>query len=245
MLTLQTLANYLEEFLNTRFFEDCCLNGIQVEGKKEIKRLGASVSCTLEAIEKAIIEKCDALIVHHGLFWHRDSSEILGVKKKKLKKLLDHDISLLAYHLPLDAHPLVGNNAVAAKALGWTHCKPFGIGVRGEFKAMPVGEFKKKLEKYYGHPAHVALGGKKSVTSAALISGAAYKELSKAAKEGCDCFVTGSFDEPAWHGAFEERINFFALGHAATERVGPQALLEHLKKRFKVDGTFIFCQNPF
>jgi dinuclear metal center YbgI/SA1388 family protein len=205
----------------------------------------------MKVIEEAARKKADALIVHHGIFWNKDSYPIMGIKKSKIEHLLTHGISLFGYHLPMDAHKELGNNWKAAKDLGWEELLPFGyvekqsIGVRGTFQEMELQEFKRKLEHYYGREATVVEGGKKKVSSAALISGGAYKFLSEAATSGVHCFITGNFDEPVWHNAVEEKINFFALGHHATERVGPNALVKYLNQALKLEAFFIDEANPF
>ena len=245
------LEEYLAQYLNTNFFKDYCPNGLQVEGKSEIKRIATALSANLMTLQKCIEEKVDALIVHHGLFWDRDPYPLIGSKRTKIELLLKHGISLFAYHLPLDAHREIGNNWQAAHDLGWEELAPFGeyngnlIGVKGSFAPESIEAFIAKLEVYYGHPAALALGGKRGVKSAALVSGGAYKELSQAAREGVDCYITGNFDEPAWGVAFEEQVNFLALGHSATERVGPKALADHLQNKFSVESFFLDVPNPF
>lgn len=251
MITLKELSTYLHEYLHCGLFVDYCKNGVQVEGAKSVARIATAVSADLATFEAAQKLAVDALIVHHGLFWKNDSHVISGTKKEKLKILLGNDISLLAYHLPLDAHLAVGNNWKAAKDMGWMDLQPFGvydgqpIGVRGRLNKMSRDQFKKQLEQYYNHPAHCALGGSEEVATAALISGGAYKSITEAAAMGIDCFVTGNFDEPAWNHAYEEKINFFALGHTATERVGVKALGEHLEEKFGLKHHFIDTENPF
>lgn len=251
MITLQELSSYLKELLQTESFSDGCPNGLQVEGKNTIKRVATGVSASLATIEGAIEKKADVLIVHHGIFWNRDSFVIEGTKRKKLALLLKHELSLLAYHLPLDAHRELGNNWKAAIELGWHALEPFGlyngklIGVRGSFAPQSCEAFSESLERYYGHPVSMALGGKKKVVSAALISGGAHRSLHEASEAGVDCFITGSFDEPTWHEAFEEGINFFALGHSNTEKIGPFHLGRHLQERFGLPCDFIDIENPF
>ncbi len=251
MITLQELCQEIDAFLEVREFKDYCDNGIQVEGKEKITHIATAVTASLETIREAASLGVQALIVHHGLFWHGDPYPVVGAKMEKLRTLLSHGISLLAYHLPLDGNRNVGNNWKAAKDLGWSDLEPFGefkgsyLGVKGRFPRMERGEFQKRLEQYYQHPAACALGGKEVVESAALVSGGAYKLLPNAAKEKADCFITGNFDEPAWHIAREEGINFFAMGHSATERIGPKALGEYIEEAFKVKNTFIDLPNPF
>lgn len=251
MITLQEICRYLDELLSADTFGDSCPNGLQVEGRREVRSIATAVSASLRTIEAATEKKVDLLLVHHGIFWNKDSYVILGVKCKKIKLLLDQQISLVAYHLPLDAHQQFGNNWRAAMDLGWTDLRPFcfingaPIGVQGRVANLPTEQFQRSLEKYYNHPAHAAVGGKSRIQSAALVSGGAHRSLLDAVKSGVDAFVTGSFDEPNWHQAFEEKINFYALGHSATEIIGPKALGEHLRDKFGLRCEFIEDANPF
>lgn len=251
MITLQELCRDLEEFLNVGDYKDYCDNGLHVEGATEINHFATAVTASLATIQAAVDLGVQALIVHHGMFWKGDPYAVVGTKREKLNLLLKHDISLLAYHLPLDGNSEVGNNWKAAKDLGWNGLEPFAeykgihLGVKGTFPGLGVRNFQRKLEEYYQHSAHCALGGNDTIKSAALVSGGAYKLLPEAAKEGIDCFITGNFDEPAWHHAYEEKINFFAMGHSATERVGPKALGEFLKEKYSLKYSFIDITNPF
>lgn len=250
-IALKGFVKYLDDFLEVANFADSCPNGLQVEGASSIQRIATAVTANLETIQAAIHYGAQALIVHHGLFWNGDSPVVTGVKQHKLKLLLENNISLLAYHLPLDAHKEVGNNWKAAKDLGWTDLQPFGIykgvaiGVKGRFPKMERDQFKNALETYYQHQSQIALGGKEIVQSAALVSGGAYRSISEAADEELDCFVTGNFDEPAWYLAKERGINFFAEGHSATEVVGPKALGAYLQSYFGIEYQFLDIHNPF
>lgn len=250
-LNLKDLCNYLEKYLQAPTISDFCPNGLQVEGKSAISTIGFAVSSSLATIQEAVRLGVDVLIVHHGIFWNRDSHPIVGTKKKKLELLLNHDVSLIAYHLPLDFHQEIGNNWKAALDMRWESLEPFGsyngipLGVKGRFPEKTFEQFKNELEQYYQHPAIVANGGKKIVSSCALVSGGAHKEILQAAACSVDCFVTGSFDEPTWHQSYEEGINFLALGHSATERIGVQALAVHLENKFNIKCFFIDLYNPF
>ncbi len=251
MLSATALSTYLSELLPGQGISDSCPNGLQVEGKPTLARLATAVSASLQTIEAAIERQADALIVHHGLFWSRDSFVIQGVKRKKLALLMQHDLSLFAYHLPLDLHASLGNNWKAALDLKWTDLKPFGlfngipIGVRGRIPSCSRQELRHRLEEYYQHPAICAWGGPEEIQTIGLVSGGAYKLLPEAAQEGLDAFITGSFDEPVWYQAQEEKINFFALGHSATECIGPLALAEHLEQHFQIPCSFLRIENPF
>lgn len=251
MVNLAELQDYLIDFLQVDSFKDYCPNGLQIEGQHEIEHIAMAVSASLETIQEAAALNVEALIVHHGMFWQGDDYTIKGVKKQKIEILLENQISLLGYHLPLDAHPEIGNNWKAAECLQWRNLEPFGefggaaIGVKGSFPEMEIEEFRGLIENYYQQKAHVALGGSSKVSTAALVSGGAYKLISQAAKEDVDCFITGNFDEPAWHMAHEGGVNFFAVGHSASERTGPKALGKHLEEKFGVKYTFIDSYNPF
>ena len=251
MITLQELCGHLNKHLEVDSFKDGCPNGLQVEGAREIRKIAMGVSSSLNVITKAVESGAQALVVHHGLFWNRDDFPIVGTKRKKLALLIENNISLLAYHLPLDAHKELGNNWKAANDLNWSELEPFGeydgrfIGVKGKFPKISRQDFQKQIEKYYGHAAQSALGGNSVVGSCALISGGAYRAASQAAKEGVDCFITGNFDEPVWHTAFEEEINFFAMGHSSSERVGPKALGNYIESKFGVETVFLDEENPF
>lgn len=241
----------LDKLLGSSDFADHCPNGLQVEGRKEVRKIGFAVSASLAAILEAKKRGVDLLIVHHGIFWNKDPYPIVGWKKERVAALLEAGISLAAYHLPLDAHPILGNNWKAGIDLGWQNLSPFGlygkqeIGVKGSFPSIPVSEFQKELEAYYGHKAHTALGGKPLVSSVALISGGAHRSIEMAADAGIDCFITGSFDEMIWDLAFERGIHFFALGHYATERVGIFALRKYVEQEWGIPCESIDLVNPF
>ena len=219
---------------------------VRIEGKSEVKKVAFAVSASLAAIEEAASSGADALLVHHGIFWNKDSYPLVGVKKKKIALLLREGMSLLAYHLPLDAHRQLGNNWRAAQDWGCFNLQPFSsIGVKAFFSPRPVELLQTELETYYGHKAHVALGGKSEVRSLALISGGAHQSIEQAADEGVDCFITGSFDERIWDIAYERQIHFFALGHYATERVGVRSLMRDLESRMSLSCQWLELFNPF
>lgn len=249
MITLQELIDYLRDLYDVPTISDYCPNGLQVEGKSTINKVATAVTASRATIEAAVAANADALVVHHGLFWKGDDPTIIGAMKGRLEPLFRYDISLFGYHLPMDAHPVIGNNWSAARDLGWEQLEPFGlfngtpIGVRGTFAPVSREAFQKKIEAYYHHPATYALGGPEEVSKAALVSGGAYRSIKEAAEVGVDCFITGNFDEPAWHLAHEESINFYAMGHTATEKVGPRALAKQLAQL--VESEFLDLPNPF
>ncbi len=237
------LVEHLNTFLEIEKFSDYCPNGLQVEGKEEVQKVATAVSANLLTIEAAIEAKVDMLIVHHGMFWVNDPFPIIGAKRKKLELLFEAGISLCGYHLPLDAHQVVGNNWKAAEGLEMGVLRPFDeIGVEGEIKPTAIEKFVEKVEAFYGHKAHAACFGKKEIKTVALVSGGAWRRFT--ATEA-DCFITGSFDEPVWGWAQEEGRHFLALGHSATEKIGPKALAAHIEKEFQLPSSFLDIENPF
>lgn len=248
---LKTFSHYIDSLLQPHLFQDVCINGIQVQGKKTIRHLATCVTASLNSIRKAVEIGADCLLVHHGLFLKGKDVVISSSLKNMLSLLLAYDITLIAYHLPLDAHKELGNNWGAAKLLGWTELEPFGryhgmhIGVKGVVPATPRQAFQKELEQFYGQKAQSVLSGPKVIRSAALISGGAHKSITEAVEHEVDCYVTGTTDEPVWHIAHQDKINFFALGHYATEMVGVQLLGNHLAEEFTLQHTFIRELNPF
>jgi dinuclear metal center YbgI/SA1388 family protein len=249
MLPLKELSLYIDQRLSSSNFIDYQPNGLQVEGNLEVKKVALGVSASLETIQEAAMIRADALIVHHGLFWKDDPYPLIGSKKKRIETLISHNISLLAYHLPLDAHESLGNNFGAATLMGFKNLEPFLIkgsplGVIGETPSLTPEAFKKQLEEFYEHKAVSALFGKKEIKRVGIISGGAHKMIEEAIRLELDAFVTGSFDEPIWHMAKEAGIHFFALGHAATERIGVKLLGEELQRRFALETHFIQDDNP-
>lgn len=246
MITLQELCAYTDELLKEAANRDYCPNGLQVEGKDPITAIATAVSASLETIEKAQALGVDALFVHHGLFWNKIELRLCDALKAKVKTLLESEISLLSYHLPLDYHKEIGNNWRAAKAMEWDALEEFeDLGVSGKIAPMAPSDFAKKLEKFYHHKAYHAPGSSEKIERVALISGGAHWSLKAAIESGFDAFITGSFDEPMWHMAKESKTHFFALGHSATEEIGVRSLGEHLSETFGLKATFIPSNNPF
>ena len=215
MIKLKVLRTYLDRILPSNGIVDNGINGLQVEGSDEVLSIATAVSASLSTLEGAVDAGVNALIVHHGIFWKGGSPVIEGTLQKKMKLLLENKISLFAYHLPLDLNPLIGNNWRAAREMGWSDLEPFGlyqgsfIGVKWKVTPQSKEDFKKILETYYGHSATCAWGGPDVVQRVALISGGAHKSIFEAAQDRLDAFITGSFDEPVWHQAQEEKINFY------------------------------------
>lgn len=250
-MKLTDLEGYLAEYLALSRFSDEAVNGLQVEGRPEVRRLALAVSACREVFLKAAAAGADAVLVHHGLFWKKEGPQPLrGPLGRRVKILLEKELSLLAYHLPLDAHPEVGNNAVAARDLGLTDLEPFvlyhgtPIGYRGRFPSpVPREAFVASLEAYYGHRAFVEPSGPDPVSTVAFCSGGAAREAREAAEAGLDAYVTGEAGEPEVFLAREAGLTFAALGHHATERVGVRALGRHLASAFGLETVFLEVEN--
>jgi len=249
-ISLKDLESYVSKLLNATQFDEKSYNGIQVANQGVVSKIATAVSASEETIRKAIELNVQALIVHHGLFRKTDPHPLVGPLYTKVKLLMDHNIALLGYHLPLDADQTVGNNWKAAKDLGVKECKPFlpyktiPIGVVGEISATSFESLKQRVQEYYGRKAD-AVKVKDTIKTVAIVSGAADTCIKDAAQIGADCFITGRVDEPVWDHAHEFGISFLGLGHYATETVGPKALADALHKHFKISVNFIKTDNPF
>jgi dinuclear metal center YbgI/SA1388 family protein len=237
---------FASELLDLDSYPDYGPMGMQVAGARDVGRIACGVSSSLELFEHAAVANAQMLLVHHGLFWDRDPRVVDDAMRRRLKTLLDADITLAAYHLALDAHPEVGNNALLARALGIEPSEQFaGIGFGGPL-AVPasVGEFGERVRERLGSEPIVFAEGPKRIERAAVITGGAARYLSDAAREGYDLFLTGEPAEPSLHTARELGIHFVAAGHYATERIGIQALAKRLAERFDVAWEFIDLPNP-
>ncbi|NGX31294.1 MAG: hypothetical protein K940chlam8_00660 [Chlamydiae bacterium] len=248
MISRQELLAYCDSLLKPEEFDDYCHNGLQVEGTESIQKIASAVSCTQESIEKAIKLGAQCLFCHHGLFWYKSPQTITGPMRKKLKQALRADLNIIGYHLPLDYSEQFGNNFMAAKRLGLKNLEHFGmsnIGVRGTLDSIDIDAFQKQCESLFGQKGHLALFGKKTLQSCAIISGGAHRDFIHAIHLGVDAFITGSFDEPMWHMAKEYNCHFLAFGHDKTEQIGIQTLTQHLADKFKLETTFIDLGCPF
>jgi len=247
-MQLKELSNYNGSLLNISAFRDYCPNGLQVEGRPEVLRIATGVSASLKMLEMATEWGADAVIVHHGYFWRNEDANILGIKKRRIAHLLKHNVSLLAYHLPLDAHPELGNNAQLAKLLGWQKNGHFAeqeiasYGVPQEQQAL--SQLALQLETKLGRVPQVIGDLSKTINSIAWCTGGAQSYFEQAIAMGVDAFVTGEISEPNVHVARETGVSFISAGHHATERYGVQALGEHLAERFTLEHCFFDDVNP-
>jgi dinuclear metal center YbgI/SA1388 family protein len=251
MVTLNALLDYTNSLLSTDSFSDYCPNGLQVEGRAEVTRLVSGVTASMALIEAAIEAQADAIVVHHGYFWKGEDECITGMKRARLGRLLGTDTSLLAYHLPLDAHPKLGNNARLAEVLGFERRGCFGpddglsLGQYGllphALTAAALGEL---IQSSLGRmPQHIP-GPQQTIQTVGWCSGAAQSYIDAAADQGLDAFISGEISEQTVHVARERGLHYFAAGHHATERYGVQALGEHLAEQFEISHRFIDIDNP-
>jgi dinuclear metal center YbgI/SA1388 family protein len=250
-VNLSELLQHLDEQLEVGRFRDYCPNGLQVEGRAQVSTLVTGVTACQALIDRAVSLGADAILVHHGYFWKGENPVIVGTKRRRLAALMANDISLLAYHLPLDAHPEMGNNACLGKLIGLDSHEPLdpgaidGVGnIASLPAALPATDIVGRLADITGRaPLHIAAGSD-SVKRIAWCTGAAQGYIDAAVVAGADMFITGEASEQTVHIAREEGIHFVAAGHHATERYGVQALGEHLARRFGLTHQFVDIDNP-
>lgn len=239
------LIAYTNRLLAVENFNDYCPNGLQVEGRAEVQTLIGGVTACQALLDAAIAQQADAILVHHGWFWKNEDPRIVGMKQRRLAALLRHDINLIAYHLPLDAHPELGNNAQLARRLEITVTGTAGLLMLGELTEPVSGtDFAARIEtRLQRRPLHIP-GNHAPIHRLAWCSGAAPSLIEQALDAGADAFLTGEASEPTVHFARENHLHFFAAGHHATERDGIQALGAHLAQRFALRFAFIDIDNP-
>ena len=242
------LEAHLNTFLNAAAFKDYCPNGLQVEGRAEVRRIVTGVTASAALIEAAVAAHADAILVHHGYFWKSEDGRITGMKRRRIGALLAHNINLYAYHLPLDAHPEVGNNATLARELGLTVEGTYGdynIGFHGRPSSpTTLGEFTAHVEKRLNR-APLALGDPaRAVTRVGWCTGGAQDWFEGAVKLKVDVFLTGEVSEQTTHIARETGVAFIAAGHHATERYGVQALGQRLAAELGLEQQFVDIPNP-
>ncbi|MBU0714721.1 MAG: Nif3-like dinuclear metal center hexameric protein [Verrucomicrobia bacterium] len=247
MKSLETIVSFLDRELDIKAFADASHNGLQVENSGKIARISVGVDATLAFFEAAARRKAQMVICHHGLSWGDSLKRISGLNYRRLKFLLDHDMALYACHLPLDAHPRLGNNAQIAKALGLRRLKPFGIyhgipiGFCGALpEAMPYTAFKARVQRVMGNTVGTMDFGKRRVRTVAIVSGGADAEqIDEAGQKGMDVYISGEPKLAAYHLAQEHKINAVFSGHYATEVFGVKALARLLSARFGLQAEFI------
>jgi dinuclear metal center YbgI/SA1388 family protein len=246
MIKRADLVTYCDDYLDIGIFKDYCPNGLQVEGKESIKKIVSGVTANQALIDAAIEQRADLLLVHHGFFWKGEEPVLTGIKKRRLKALLQNDMNLLAYHLPLDANKSLGNNVLLAKKLGIKPQQYFStneIALLGIIEKQSGEEFRQYISEVLNRePLHITADS--MISTVALCTGAAQSYINQAIDLGVDAFISGEVSENTWHIAKENNIHYFAAGHHATERYGVQALGEHLAAKFSLEHIFIDIDNP-
>jgi dinuclear metal center YbgI/SA1388 family protein len=242
----------LDALLEPGRFRDYCPNGLQVPGRQRVAKIATGVSASAELFELAAGERADLLVVHHGIFWGSGLGPIDVPMKRRLKLLFDADMSLAAYHLPLDAHPEIGNNALIARALGAETLRPFAlhegepIGILAGFPGdgMPSSALFTRVAEVTAREPLVFDAGPERIRSVAIVSGAGSDYLAEAVLAGADALLTGEPAERVMTQAREAHVHFIAAGHYATETFGVRRLGEYLSERFDVEHVFIDVPNP-
>lgn len=249
-VALTTLVDESDRFLNAAKIPDYCPNGLQVEGRAQVQRIVSGVTASQALLDAAVEAQADVVLVHHGYFWKNEDPRVVGIKQRRLKTLLSNDISLLAYHLPLDVHPEVGNNVQLARLLGLTvegalePDNPRSVGLVGALDTpLTPADFMRRVHAALGREP-LMVEGPGLIRRIAWCTGGAQGYIDQAVTAGVDAYLTGEISEPTVHIARENGLSFFAAGHHATERYGVQALGEHLAKRFAIEHLFIDCPNP-
>lgn len=251
MAKLQDIIQWCDQTLKSPEFKDYAPNGLQIEGKTEVHKILAAVTASQDAIDAAIRENADLLLVHHGYFWKGEAYPITGMRGKRIKSLIQHDISLLAYHLPLDSHPSLGNNAAIADLLELERIEtldpserhPIGnIGYLNQ--PMPVEEFKTFVsEKLKFDVTHLP-ADKTMIEKVGFCTGGAQDYIVKAAEQGCDAYISGEVSERTFYEAKELGVHYFACGHHATERYGVQRLGQAISEQFDIEYVYFELNNP-
>ncbi len=251
MITLKALVDYTDTLLSVDKFQDYCPNGLQVEGRDQVELLVTGVTASMELIEAAIEAGADALLVHHGYFWKGEDKRITGMKRSRLQRLLGTDTSLLAYHLPLDAHPEFGNNVQLARVLGFETAGTFGddggmqLGQHGMLPTPLDGAaLADHIARRLGREPLYIPGSRQAIKTLGWCTGAAQSYIDAAVELGLDAFISGEISEQTVHVARECGMHYFAAGHHATERYGARALGEHLAGKFGIRHAFIDVDNP-
>ena len=249
-VALSSLVAEADRYLNAAAIADYCPNGLQVEGRGQVARIVSGVTASQALLDAAVEAQADLVLVHHGYFWKNEDARVVGMKQRRLKTLLSHDISLLAYHLPLDVHPEVGNNVQLGRLLGLSvegplePGNPRSVGLVG---ALPVplapAEFRLRVAEALGREP-LMIEGRGAIRRVAWCTGGAQGYIEQAVAAGVDAYLTGEISEPTVHVARENGLSFFAAGHHATERYGVCALGDYLAGRFAIEHLFIDCDNP-
>jgi dinuclear metal center YbgI/SA1388 family protein len=248
--TLAELLAHCNDILQPQRFKDYCPNGLQVEGRERVARLVTGVTASQRLLDAAIAWEADAILVHHGYFWQGEAAPVVGMKRRRLATLLAHDVSLLAYHLPLDAHPELGNNATWGQQLGLTGAPVDGAGSDGLLfaadlaSALSLEQLMQRVAKVTAREPLLVGEALQPVSKVVWCTGAAQSYIEQAVACGAQVFISGEISEQTVHIAREAGIAYIAAGHHATERYGVQALGAELAQALTIEHRFIDIDNP-
>ncbi len=247
MATRQDIEAHLGNLLAVERFKDYGPNGLQVQGAGEVHVLVSGVTASLALIEAAVELRAQAMLVHHGLFWRGHDGRLVGWLAQRVRLLMQHNINLFAYHLPLDAHPTLGNNAQLGLRLGWVCSQTFGdqsLGFLGESDPQTLTQLTERVQLVLGRNPTVVAGDGRPVKRVAWCTGGAQGYFESAIAAGADAFITGEISEPQAHLARETGVAFMACGHHATERFGAPAVAAHVADHFGLEHHFVEIHNP-
>ncbi|WEV49659.1 Nif3-like dinuclear metal center hexameric protein [Acinetobacter sp. ESL0695] len=251
MANLNDIIQWCDQTLKTQEFKDYAPNGLQIEGKQDVKKILCAVTASQDAIDACIAEGADVLLVHHGYFWKGEPYPITGMRGERIKKLIQHDISLIAYHLPLDAHPSLGNNAAIAELLKLENIQPLDfndkhpIGNVATLKSsISVSEFQTLLKNNINPNILHLSAQREMIQRIGYCTGAAQDFISKASEQLCDAYISGEVSERTFYEAKELNVHYFACGHHATERYGVQRLGKAIAEQFGITYHYFEQDNP-
>jgi len=247
MVKLKELLLYTQALMQAECFKDYCPNGLQVEGKSEVRKIVTGVTASMALLEAAKQASADLILVHHGYFWRNEDARIVGIKRNRLAFLLKNDLNLMAYHLPLDVHPELGNNVQLARKL---NIVPIGFAGESDIvsygtltQPMKLKEFATQLELALQRTPLIIGDLEKIVSNIAWCTGAAQGYIDIAIELGVDVFISGEISEQTTHQSVESGVSYISAGHHVTERYGIQALGEHLADKFNISHEFIDINN--
>jgi len=251
MVSLAELLKYTDALLAVDDYQDYCPNGLQVEGRGEVRRIVCGVTASQALIDAAVDAEADLLLVHHGFFWKGEAAPIVGMKQRRIKALLENGISLAAYHLPLDGHATLGNNAQLASLWGFEVEGRFGAGPGGGLamhgallQALPLEALARQIGEPLQREPLVIKGGEHEIRRVGWCSGAAQSYIESASALGVDAFISGEISESTVHAARELGVHYISAGHHATERYGVKALGDYLSEHFSLENHFIDIDSP-
>ncbi|MDD2933664.1 MAG: Nif3-like dinuclear metal center hexameric protein [Methylotenera sp.] len=248
MVRINELTHYTQQLMQVERFKDYCPNGLQVEGRAEIRKIVTGVTANMALLEAAYLAGADLILVHHGYFWKNEDARILGIKRKRIAYLLKYDLNLMAYHLPLDAHAELGNNVQLGRVLGILPMRYVGesnLVAYGELdQTLSLSAFTKLIENRLQRAPLVIGNPQQQIKKVAWCTGAAQDYMDEAIQLGADVFISGEISEKTTHQALEAGVSYISAGHHATERYGVQALGEHLAEKFNLIHEFVDIKNP-